>query len=108
MMTHTKGPWVAELMGENNQYWSVGTKEDSDGFSEQIAVIDGYVYLTEIKDTARLIAAAPDLLEALEAVLPWASKAVADHYNEAIGKRALDKAHVAIVKAKGKTNEADN
>ena len=40
-----------------------------------------------------------DLLAALETVMPWASKAVADHYNQKQGKRALDIARAAIMKA---------
>ena len=42
-----------------------------------------------------------ELLEALELILPWACKAIADHYNQKIGQRALDKAYSAIAKATG-------
>ena len=42
-----------------------------------------------------------DLLTALEAVMPWASKAVADHpYNNTLGNRALYMARGAIKRAK--------
>ena len=44
-----------------------------------------------------------DLLTALEAVMPWASKAVADHYNEKQGKRALDMALAAIAQTEGES-----
>ena len=37
-----------------------------------------------------------ELLAALEGVMPWASKAVADHYNKKQGKKALDAAYTAI------------
>ena len=50
--------------------------------------------------TAAIVKAAPDLLEALELVMPWAAKAVADHYNQKVGQRALDAAHAAIAKAR--------
>ena len=50
-------------------------------------------------ETAAMVKAAPDLLAALETVMPWASKAVADHYNQKQGKRALDIARAAIIKA---------
>ena len=69
-----------------NSWWQIDADDRS--------VADVY----EAKDTV-LIAAAPDLLEALELVMPWASKAVADHYNQKAGERALDVAHAAIEKA---------
>ena len=44
-----------------------------------------------------------DLLAALGAVMPWAAKAVADHYNQKQGKKALDMARAAIARVEGES-----
>jgi hypothetical protein len=58
------------------------------------------------KANARLIAAAPDMLEALEDVLPWLQKAEAEGVfaNCAApqgGRRAIERARAAIARATG-------
>lgn len=45
--------------------------------------------------------AMPDVLVALEAILPWAAKAVAGAEHKAVGERALRMAEAAITKARG-------
>ena len=88
MMAHTPGPWIySQSMQEGDYLVGTGRKI--------IARLWG-----GNEDDARLIAAAPDLLAALETVMPWASKAVADHYNQKQGKRALDIARAAIARAR--------
>ena len=95
MMTHTPGPWEikANLLDIETRYgdWHY---IDIKG----VALVRD-PHTPEGKANATLIAAAPDLLAALETVMPWASKAVADHYNQKQGKRALDIARAAIAKA---------
>jgi len=88
MMTHTLGPWTVDDNYIMCRY---------DGNGNYICRMLGRGEETDAN--ARLIAAAPDLLAALETVMPWASKAVADHYNQKQGKRALDIARAAIAKA---------
>ena len=51
----------------------------------------------------RLNAIDAELLVALKGVMPWAAKAVADHYNQKAGKRALDAAYEAIENAEAES-----
>ena len=100
MMTHTPGPWHY-YEHETYRTTEPGISEPENSWIE-IRDEGGLITATlpggSIYDAA-LIAAAPDLLAALETVMPWASKAVADHYNQKQGKRALDIARAAIAKA---------
>ena len=57
--------------------------------------------LEQAKANARLIAAAPDLLEALEDMLAQADFAASVRGGEGHMKHAMAKARAAIVKAKG-------
>jgi len=57
--------------------------------------------MTQVITIAELEAKNAALLRALDVVMPWASKAVADKEDSVIGKRALDVAWDAIAKAKG-------
>lgn len=88
---HTPGPWRLS-----------GHSEDS---PEKLSVEDGYGYfIAEVdfglaqKANARLIAAAPELLEALESIL-----ASSDAGNAAILDRLTSKARAAIAKATGES-----
>ena len=65
---HTPGPWRAELTGapeHDNQQWLI--------LSEDWGTNDGDALICEMNDpheaTARLIASAPELLSALEALV---------------------------------------
>ena len=52
----------------------------------------------------RLEAINADLLAALRGVMPWASKAVADHpYNQIAGQRVLDAAVEVIERVEGES-----
>lgn len=87
MSGHTPGPWFARQCGKA---WAIDFNED------QEQVVD-YVY--EEAD-AHLIAAAPDLLEACEAL------SSIEHIEQAsIGplREALMKARAAIAKARGES-----
>ena len=100
-MRHTPGPWefvfdVAYTSGQHPEPDYEYARISSD---KRFNIAKIYPDSEEWRANARLIAAAPDLLAALETVMPWASKAVADHYNQKQGKRALDIARAAIAKA---------
>ena len=89
MSTHTPGPWVV-------------TDPDMDGFmSIKARIDDSYIcrtygweaeYADEERANALLIAAAPDLLSALDEIV-----AISDRKHD-----AWDRAKAAIAKAKGK------
>ena len=95
---HTPGPWYAEKKNvhtgsvatchwDGEDWWEVYSLNWADGSAEA---------------NARLIAAAPDLLEALEEALEdWGD----DHFDEEYPYRIewADKARAAIRKARGKT-----
>jgi len=89
-MSHTPGPWVVESLVDGYDIHApesgcfVATTSDPE-------MIWGAVTR---KGDARLIAAAPDLLQALEAL-------VADESKEYIPTRLWDAARAAIAKARG-------
>lgn len=99
MSKHTQGPWVADL----GEAYRVRAQRDGG----QVAIMmnlkgphgmggrrDG----DEVAANARLIAAAPDLLAALEAILP---DAIANHIGGPDTQARIDAARAAIAKAKG-------
>ena len=73
------------------------------------AVMDKYMEAVMVSgvlqaEVNRLEAINADLLEALKGVMPWASKAVADHpYNQIAGKRVLDAAVEVIERVEGES-----
>lgn len=99
-MSHTPGPWT--FFERDSMKYLVGA--DGQGFAHTVGLL-------EPRDTAnaRLIAAAPALLEALEATLPSLESCdVPDLPNEGdvvfwLERRdhALQQARVAIAQAKG-------
>jgi hypothetical protein len=102
MSEHTKGPWVALPEERDKPYIRIrGTVL---GGRYKIAnvltpVYDG-VHEREAKETranARLIAAAPELLEALKEVFIIGDRLVSDVY----GDEFVEKARAAIAKAEG-------
>jgi len=91
MSKHTLGPWV--VFDDHPDKVCFHIREDNR--FDEIATI--YRYRGNPRDTladARLIAAAPELLEALEAL-------VLDESKEYIPTRLWDAARAAIAKAKG-------
>jgi hypothetical protein len=90
MNTHTPGPWKIE---ENLDQGNIDIRSD-DIYRFYIAEVWGG--MDAHKANAHLIAAAPDLLEALEALVKQAEghKAVGVYWDEA---------RAAIAKAKGET-----
>lgn len=100
---HTPGPWHLEEMGYNSSsYYIRGSSESGD----RLTIGKGAVAhiprstVNPMEANARLIAAAPELLEALKAMLEaeyaheWE-----DYSSEEL--TVLEKAHAAIAKAEG-------
>jgi hypothetical protein len=95
MSKHTKGPWRAHKPEESNGYVYV----DTDGKSGDIAVCygpEGDEYAN-----ARLIAAAPDLLAALVALLQSDWILGKKSPNREAKAKAIKRAEKAILKAEG-------
>ena len=99
MSGHTPGPWREGIEGNNRVYGPDGRGDDSG----LIAVV------YKGRGNIRLIAAAPDLLEALETMLrrcDWYGSAIyPDEYGDdpVTGEELRDMAKAAIDKAKGVT-----
>jgi hypothetical protein len=94
-----QGPWVATQDGAQ---WFIGAPV-SDTLPAHAARHIGNAYN---EANARLIAAAPDLLAALETALPWLIKADIDGAFDGCalplgGRKAWEQIERAIVKAKG-------
>jgi hypothetical protein len=92
MGEHTPGPWY--YVKDNKNRFSIYAK-DVDG---TIKPITGWGRITQNEANACLIAAAPELLEALEVLLAWAN--IQDHHSEQ-ARQIRDKAGAAIAKANG-------
>ena len=90
---HTPGPWDVEPKGSRHFV------DGADGLT--VAYLDraGVRERSEIEANARLIASAPELLEALEAVLPDLEHYVATHGPGPDKRLAI--ARAAIAKARG-------
>ena len=102
MTEHTRGPWTAKVQSDGS-LWIMGGHGSS-------------VYDSALADTwplseadARLIAAAPDLLEALEGIEEHARQVLCEITDQDTGwfyqlQAATGKARAAIAKAKGGTS----
>lgn len=107
MSKHTAGPWVIIPGGDE---WSQGRIATIEPKPEAM-IEPNYWTVAEVNNrreereaNARLISAAPDLLEALEAILPFipvttASEGGAAKYSENV--RAADMVRAAIAKSRG-------
>ena len=95
---HTEGPW------RTGDLWNtVFGPPNGQPCPEIIATVH-----KGKKANARLIAAAPDMLEALELAIPWLAKHIADdqHLRSVMPQAAViayKKAEAAIAKARGET-----
>ena len=106
---HTPGPWLFRTAPTSAGLCHIVSAADwrgafiyGDGI--RIGVDDALPKAQELAANARLIAAAPDLLEALEAILPFiprtsASEGGASKYSENV--KAADMVRAAIAKARG-------
>lgn len=90
---HTPGPWVI-----HGNFTEIHPHDDSDG-NQVIADIDPDCEMDSREANARLIAAAPDLLAALEFALHLI-ETTGDFADFEVGK-VIDEAINAIAKAKG-------
>jgi len=96
---HTPGPWKFEQNGHDHNLWG-------DGHAGRVLTIrDGVI---PMNSDARLIAAAPELLEHLQTLADYLAEAhaedkAADHYGDEDCSycRALDHARAAIARATG-------
>ena len=96
--SHTPGPWVAEFHGDDAsiEIWAE---------SALIADVHSHVFGSHGQDDARLMAAAPDLLEALETLCTGLEWNIENHptiMNES-DSQALAEARAAIAKATGES-----
>lgn len=64
-MSHTQGPWKVD----KNHKGFVDIRRDVDSYTSGIATVWEDFYAENYESNARLIAAAPDMLEALEEVM---------------------------------------
>lgn len=90
MGKHTPGPWdrVGTLVYALNE----------DGFNRFCALVqDAHTAKQELEANARLIAAAPELLEALEQFVAWVDAPCESAFSDS----QLASARAAIAKAKG-------
>ena len=97
----TPGPWFNGQDGFNLGCGVVYARH-ANGNPKDVATIRGWG--GEQQQNSRLIASAPDLLEALEAILPFiprtsASEGGASKYSENV--KAADMVRAAIAKARG-------
>ena len=94
---HTPGPWTAGRKSESSRYDIIGGSiDDTDKKTVVGTFFGGFGYTKQNDPNARLIAAAPELLEALKNLL-W------QHDNNAgqLCGMALQDARAAIAKAEG-------
>ena len=82
-MTHTPGPWTAKPSVHGNEYLYV-----------QIGADESYTTLEMLSDDARLTAAAPDMLAALEML-----NEIDGAYGIDLTEQQRDQLHDAIAKA---------
>lgn len=93
MTQHTPGPWKYDWIEKSIFY-------DDNDVQPRIAIMDGdNTSEDQNAADARLIAAAPDLLAALKAIVGCLGP---EGYLSACGKSITDQARAAIAKAEGK------
>ena len=107
---HTPGPWQLQDQIHTGTEWGRTPKPDDWRFGYRIAAKDnchlaqvGHVdarYKESAEANARLIAAAPDLLQALEELVAETENNPALNYH-ALETAGFDMAHAALRKARG-------
>ncbi len=99
---HTPGPWVlGALRREFRQINAVSCEQPWEEFASVAVKLDG-IPSKEGEANARLIAAAPDLLEALTLCLRFAETEANQEDACYDAKPAVEKARAAIAKAEGR------
>jgi uncharacterized membrane protein YccC len=108
---HTKGPWRVSRLTETTVENSHGRGVCSTGGYQQN--FDTERVYQENRANARLIAAAPDMYEALKAVLPVLEAVQRQYAQMAKGRGmggdgpVLEATRLALAKAEGRANRAD-
>lgn len=95
---HTPGPWGCDLLPDG----SFHIEKDPNNLGRYMVIATRCTYherRDEMHANARLIAAAPELLEALEFYL--SQDEIAEGYGGGVGRKAQEKARAAIAKASG-------
>lgn len=104
MSKHTQGPWGrGELDGESVYIWAYRSEGDDEGRLIGSASAEE-VPEAECEANARLIAAAPELLDACIHLLHWQEMErtnVGARHGPALLRTALEKARAAIANARG-------
>jgi hypothetical protein len=97
---HTSGPWVARCVIDN--HWVIAAASSNiPGTTQTVAELNGPWSAKNYEGNARLVAAAPELLEALEG-LAFSPDLSDEHELSPYTCSALDRAKAAIAKARGK------
>lgn len=99
---HTRGPWAATHTDPAEGYdcWWI-TACPASNQEKEIATVSGGFPHDKHEANARLIAAAPELLEALEALAAEVGKMTADREKHPLMLGHLCEAKLAIAKARG-------
>lgn len=108
MSKHTSGPWVVFDIDEHDGTLIGVTSRtaehiDSDGDGADICSMENYGYFgfTQVRANARLISAAPELLEALETLTEFCHRYCAESSGKSL---YVNNARAAIAKAAGETS----
>ena len=99
--THTSGPWCAEKLDASPDHsWAIDSE-----LVEIARLLEWPDHQAEAEANARLIAAAPEMLEALVGLRDYLQTLAGEVQIPSSlylqGKRAMDYAEVALAKAKG-------
>ena len=94
---HTPGPWV--VVGEPNQYLVGSPCHEETGNRRIVCRVSGQLSVQSEEANARLIAAAPSMLEALRVIAEWDPAASPSEPGGMSIMDAIDIAQAAIRKA---------
>jgi hypothetical protein len=99
MSKHTPGPWTFGHWGDD--FW---VSPDSSGLTQKVARVTWGMgeERKEGRENARLIAAAPELLEALSGLVDACEAHNSANGREMVDRHALERARAAIAKAEGR------
>jgi hypothetical protein len=103
---HTPGPWKAQLREGYVRHHAKGQWEVVSAYETEWWIADAAPHTGCDEANARLIAAAPELLAALETVLSWAEPVAGDNRDKeaaANEEASIALARAAIAKAEGET-----
>lgn len=110
MNGHTPGPWHAEKLGktaiDRETIYAIVSDVPSGWDGEaNVSTYGGHMVAESVRErNAALMAAAPDMLEALEELMEWRVEIETDlgvHTSKAAVRSLIDAAEAAIAKARG-------